>query len=82
MLTRGFIAKGYGETQPIRENDTEEGREANRRIEFKLIRTEPSIPEGESALESIAQNGDTEATDTGATDAGDDSPAEEGNTND
>ena len=82
VLTRGFIAKGYGETQPIRENDTEEGREANRRIEFKLIRTEPSIPEGESALESIAENGDTEATDTGATDAGDDSPAAEGNTND
>lgn len=30
-------ARGYGETQPVAENRTEDGREANRRIEFKLI---------------------------------------------
>ncbi|MDZ4088258.1 MAG: OmpA family protein [Tabrizicola sp.] len=32
----GMTALGYGETKPIAENETEAGREANRRIEFVL----------------------------------------------
>ena len=34
VLTKNIIAKGYGESQPIASNDTEQGREINRRIEF------------------------------------------------
>jgi len=37
ILTSKFVAKGYGEDQPIAPNDTEEGREKNRRIEFMLV---------------------------------------------
>ena len=36
-----LIAKGYGESQPIADNGTEAGREANRRIEFRLISATP-----------------------------------------
>lgn len=36
VLTSGLVARGYGESRPIADNDTEEGREANRRIEFTL----------------------------------------------
>jgi len=32
-----LVYKGYGETQPIAPNDTEEGRSKNRRTEFKII---------------------------------------------
>ena len=34
---KSLTAEGYGETQPIADNSTEEGREANRRIEFRLL---------------------------------------------
>lgn len=33
----GMTAKGYGETQPIADNASEEGRELNRRIDFVLV---------------------------------------------
>ena len=59
VLTASFVAKGYGETDPIADNDSEEGREANRRIEFRLIRPKPGLPVGETTLESLAGSGDT-----------------------
>ncbi|WP_390912828.1 OmpA family protein [Pseudosulfitobacter sp. SM2401] len=73
VLTASFTAKGYGEARPIQDNDTEEGREANRRIEFRLIRPKPTTPEGETTLETIANTSDTEeniddATQEGTTD--------------
>ena len=43
VLTAQLKAKGYGETQPIGDNETEEGREANRRIEFRLLSNDGRI---------------------------------------
>lgn len=37
VLTSNLSAVGYGEADPIAGNDSEEGREANRRIEFHLV---------------------------------------------
>lgn len=70
VLTGTFTAKGYGEEQAIADNSTEAGREANRRIEFKLIRPDTVATPEQTTLESIAQSGDTdgETTEQGTTD--------------
>ena len=52
VLTGNLRAKGYGEAVPIGDNGTEEGREANRRIEFTLILPETDEEEGESSENS------------------------------
>ena len=37
VLVSNLVSQGYGESQPIAPNDTEEGRERNRRITFRLL---------------------------------------------
>ncbi|MEP5727824.1 MAG: OmpA family protein [Sulfitobacter sp.] len=64
VLTGSFTAQGYGEAIPISDNDTEAGREANRRIEFRLIRPDTVTTPDETTLESAAQSGDTDAETT------------------
>ena len=51
ILTRNITAKGYGETVPIADNGTEEGREINRRIEFRLI-TDVQVAENPEAADA------------------------------
>ncbi|MEM6477727.1 MAG: OmpA family protein [Pseudomonadota bacterium] len=44
----GLVPRGYGETNPISSNDTEEGREANRRIDFKFLEPVEAEPGAQS----------------------------------
>lgn len=64
VLTGTFVAKGYGEAEPIADNGSEAGREANRRIEFRLISPPTVQPEGETKLENATESGDTESSDS------------------
>ena len=38
IAEKKLTAKGYGETKPIADNETEEGREQNRRVEFEITK--------------------------------------------
>jgi outer membrane protein OmpA-like peptidoglycan-associated protein len=43
ILSKGIspnriTSKGYGESQPVATNDTDEGRQLNRRVEFKILK--------------------------------------------
>lgn len=43
--TGHMTARGYGESQPVADNDSDAGREANRRIAFTLLADEPVLAE-------------------------------------
>lgn len=40
IATSKLISKGYGQTQPVAPNDTEDGRAQNRRTEFKVVKVQ------------------------------------------
>ncbi len=62
VLTSNLSAKGYGEAEPIADNKTEDGREANRRIEFRLVLPEDVAEDKneDQANDTTAAEGETE----------------------
>lgn len=65
ILVSNLSARGYGESQPIADNDTEEGREANRRIEFRLVGSDDAtagVSEEEDAAEAEPEDAGEEST--------------------
>ena len=83
----GMRATGFGEGVPVADNGTEDGREANRRIEFTLMQTAAEMAAGATPQNDPAQPGtepgtepgtqpDAQITATGTTDfSADDSPS-------
>lgn len=54
----GMVANGFGEADPVADNGSEEGREANRRIEFQLIASPlAELPPDQARVAELAASG-------------------------
>jgi OOP family OmpA-OmpF porin len=65
VLVGSLSAVGYGETRPMADNDSPEGRETNRRIEFTLLGPVAAAGSGPAPAEAPALAGGADAAATG-----------------
>lgn len=71
VRTSLYTVVGYGETMPIASNDTGEGREVNRRIEFKLITPDPVDTIEDTSAQPVETIDETAPSDDVTTDSDD-----------
>ncbi|MEM9395177.1 MAG: OmpA family protein [Pseudomonadota bacterium] len=77
LSTANLVARGYGEALPIAENDSDEGREANRRIEF--TRPTPPVNQGVDRGQTPEASGETADTPPATAEAASEETQGEGN---
>lgn len=61
LLTRGvpagkLVARGFGETKPVSDNETVQGRQDNRRVEVWIVEPRPAAPPPWTAVAGDAQD--------------------------